>query len=86
MECKLNTLSKTYATKKKVAVAGEELALKTLGILHSIDDVLQQFANVMKDPEFADELANVAGGSQLEYSNAVASILFEAKTKIEALG
>jgi len=86
MAAKLQELTKSYAHRKRVAVIGEDLSLQVLAIMNQIDKVLADFQKVVTDPVLMEELTAAAGGSHLEYSQAIAMILTEAKMKVEALG
>ena len=86
MGTKLEELTQSYGHRKRIAIVGEDLSLQVLAIMNQIDKVLVDFGKVTQDPVLMKELTEAAGGSHLEYSQAVAMILSEAKMKVEALG
>lgn len=82
---KLTDLNNKFLHTKQIGSTGESLASKTLQIMHDIDVVLEEFAELKKNPSLMNELTNAIGGSEMEYSMAIAMILGKAKADIEAL-
>ena len=83
---KLSDLRNSFGKVKKIVAFGEEISIKRIVILESIDDVLTDYDALMKQPDVMEALAEAAGGNQLYYTGQVAELLRKVKDDIEALG